>query len=64
MDRPCAAEPHLQPKVYRTCDEFSALPVWAGWTAIVDRLTFGGNIIETGTDSYRRARARSQQIPA
>ncbi|MER5627361.1 ATP-binding protein [Streptosporangium sp. NPDC002544] len=21
--------------------------------AIVDRLTFGGNIIETGTDSYR-----------
>jgi len=23
--------------------------------AIVDRLTFGGNIIETGTDSYRLA---------
>jgi len=28
--------------------------------AIVDRLTFGGNIIETGTDSYRaRTRART-----
>jgi len=24
----------------------------------VDRLTFGGNIIETGTDSYRLASAR------
>ncbi|GAA1501113.1 hypothetical protein GCM10009760_63680 [Kitasatospora kazusensis] len=44
-----------------------------GWTkiftdprlcaAIVDRLTFGGNIIETGTDSYRLAstRARAEQ---
>lgn len=34
--------------------------------AIVDRLTFGGNIIETGTDSYRlattRARAEQQAI--
>jgi DNA replication protein DnaC len=27
--------------------------------AIVDRLTFGGNIIETGTDSYRFAHARA-----
>ena len=27
--------------------------------AIVDRLTFGGNIIETGTDSYRLASTRS-----
>lgn len=31
--------------------------------AIVDRLTFGGNIIETGTDSYRLAhtKARAEQ---
>ncbi|MGA4543435.1 IS21-like element helper ATPase IstB [Uniformispora flossi] len=46
---------------------------FGGWTktftdprlcaAIVDRLTFGGNIIETGTDSYRFAqtRARAEQ---
>jgi hypothetical protein len=29
----------------------------------VDRLTYGGNIIETGTDSYRLAqtRARAEQ---
>lgn len=33
--------------------------------AIVDRLAFGGNIIETGTDSYRLAttRARAEQQP-
>jgi DNA replication protein DnaC len=45
-----------------------------GWTktftdprlcgAIVDRLTFGGNIIETGTDSYRLAHTRAQQAVA
>jgi len=29
--------------------------------AIVDRLTFGGNIIETGTSSYRLAQARSRR---
>ena len=29
--------------------------------AIVDRLTFGGNIIETGTSSYRLAHARKQR---
>ncbi|WP_374200239.1 IS21-like element helper ATPase IstB [Streptomyces sp. AC555_RSS877] len=44
---------------------------FGGWTrtftdprlcaAIVDRLTFGGNIIETGTDSYRLAQTRAQQ---
>jgi hypothetical protein len=32
--------------------------------AIVDRLTFGGNIIEAGTDSYRLAHTRAQQHPA
>ncbi len=44
---------------------------FSGWTktftdprlcaAIVDRLTFGGNIIETGTKSYRLAQARTQR---
>ena len=44
---------------------------FSGWTktftdprlcaAIVDRLTFGGNILETGTDSYRLAQTRAQQ---
>ncbi|OJG04150.1 transposase [Pseudonocardia autotrophica] len=43
---------------------------FAGWTktftdprlcaAIVDRLTFGGNIIETGIDSYRLAQTRAR----
>ena len=46
---------------------------FSGWTrtftdprlcaAIVDRLTFGGNIIETGTVSYRLAHTRAQQQP-
>jgi DNA replication protein DnaC len=44
---------------------------FSGWTktftdprlcaAIVDRLTFNGTIIETGTDPYRLAHARAQQ---
>ena len=44
---------------------------FSGWTktftdprlcaAIVDRLTFGGNIIATGTVSYRLAHTRNQQ---
>jgi DNA replication protein DnaC len=29
--------------------------------AIVDRLTSGGNIIETGSDSYRLAHTKAQQ---
>ena len=46
---------------------------FSGWTktftdprlcaAIVDRLTFGGNIIETGTTSYRLAHARAVRSP-
>jgi hypothetical protein len=44
---------------------------FSGWTktftdprlcaAIVDRLTFGGNIVETGTDSHRLAQTRATQ---
>jgi len=30
------------------------------YAAIVDRLTFGGNIIETGTESYRLASTRAR----
>jgi DNA replication protein DnaC len=45
---------------------------FSGWTktftdprlcaAIVDRLTFAGNILETGADSYRLAHARAQRL--
>lgn len=35
------------------------LPKWR--TSAVHRLTFGGNIIETGTDSYRLATTRAEQ---
>lgn len=53
--------------------EMEHVPTPDGWTktftdprlcaAIVDRLTFNGTIIETGTDSYRLAstRARSEE---
>jgi len=47
---------------------------FGGWTktftdprlcaAIVDRLTFGGTILETGTDSYRLAQTRARAAPA
>jgi len=51
------------------------VPAPDGWTktftdprlcaAIIDRLTYGANIIETGSDSYRLAHARQQrQAPA
>ncbi len=41
-----------------TCPTFTDPRLCA---AIVDRLTFGGNIIETGTVSYRLAHARAQR---
>ncbi|GIG63359.1 hypothetical protein Lfu02_77310 [Longispora fulva] len=47
---------------------------FSGWTktftdlrlcaAIVDGLTFGGNIIQTGTESYRLAHTRAQLAAA
>jgi len=47
---------------------------YSGWTktftdprlcaAIVDRLTFNGTIIETGTDSYRLAHTRQTRVAA
>jgi hypothetical protein len=52
----------------------NSAPAPDGWTktftdprlcaAIVDRLTFGGNIIETGTDSYRLAHTRALHAAA
>lgn len=50
--------------------EMEHVPAPDGWTktftdprlcaAIVDRLTFNGTIIETGTDSYRLASTRAR----
>lgn len=50
--RPVSATslPHIRTKTFtdpRLC------------AAIIDRLSFGGNIIETGTDSCRRARTKA-----
>jgi hypothetical protein len=52
---------------WRTVDRDGRLlvPATRLCVAIVDRRTFGGNIIETGSDSYRLAhtRARPQAAP-
>jgi hypothetical protein len=68
------AEPMFQVLTER--EERSAIAIasneaFSGWTktftdprlcpAIVDRLTFAGQIIETGTQSYRLAHARAQR---
>jgi hypothetical protein len=62
-----------EPARYRRCPFgcCSRAESFGGWTktftdprlcaAIVDRLTFNGAIIETGTDSYRLAHTRAQQ---
>jgi DNA replication protein DnaC len=63
-------------QVLTECEEKASVAIasnesFGGWTktftdprlcaASVDRLTFGGNIIETGTDSYRLAHTKTQQ---
>jgi hypothetical protein len=58
------ARPRHRPQWFAPSNES-----FSGWTktftdprlcaAIVDRLTFAGNIIETGTESYRLAHARA-----
>jgi hypothetical protein len=67
----------LVTNVFVTTQGRAVVLTWAsnesfgGWTktftdprlcaAIVDRLTFGGTILETGTDSYRLAQATKQR---
>ncbi|MFJ2828526.1 IS21-like element helper ATPase IstB [Streptomyces sp. NPDC087263] len=63
-------------QVLTECEEKNSVAIasnesFSSWTktftdprlraAIVDRLTFGGNIIETGSDSYRLAHTRARQ---
>ncbi len=78
LDR-CGTELLFQ--VLTECEEKNSVVIasnesFGGWTktftdprlcaVIVDRWTFGGNIIETGTDSYRLAvnRARAEAAAA
>lgn len=61
----------LANELVEAADEMTSAKTIAGWTktftdprlcaAIVDRLTFGGTILETGTDSYRLAQATKQR---
>ncbi|WP_425552089.1 ATP-binding protein [Kribbella koreensis] len=63
--KPCAAREEKASVAIASSESFG------GWTktftdprlcaAIVDRLTFGGTILETGTDSYRLAQATRQR---
>jgi DNA replication protein DnaC len=58
------------PGLYASQPGIGSNESFSGWTktftdprlcaAIVDRLIFGRNIIETGTDSYRLAHTRQQ----
>lgn len=50
------------PDLIDTLREVHVPRAWTGAdAAIVDRLTFGGNTIGTGTDSYRLAHSKTQQ---
>jgi len=63
--------PHQTHQYHRTYENLNSLEPFSGWTktftdprlcaAIVDRLTFAGQIIETGTTSYRLAHARQRR---
>ncbi|MFF5225089.1 ATP-binding protein [Dactylosporangium sp. NPDC000521] len=58
------------PRTEKASAAIASNEAFSGWTktftdpwlyaAIVDRITFGGNIIEAGTDSYRLAQTRGQ----
>ena len=65
------ALPVLTEREERSAIAIASNEPFSGWTktftdprlcaAIVDRLTFAGQIIETGTTSYRLARARKRR---